>query len=86
MAKPKLTPKKGKEERKVLQPMKDREELAVRGRRPPSLVHHPSPAGKPSPTREVEKTVEEAERQVEEARWLEYVGRSPSSLPTQQLA
>ena len=30
--------------------------------------------------------VEEAERQVEEARWLEDVGRSPSSLPTQQLA
>ena len=30
--------------------------------------------------------VEEAERQVEEARWLEEVGRSPSSLPTQQLA
>ena len=30
--------------------------------------------------------VEEAERQVEEARWLEEVGRSPLSLPTQQLA
>ena len=30
--------------------------------------------------------VEEAERQVEEARWLEEVGQSLSSLPTQQLA
>ena len=30
--------------------------------------------------------VEEAERQVEEARWLEDVGRSPSLSPTQQLA
>ena len=30
--------------------------------------------------------VEEAERWVEEARWLEEVGRSPSSSPTQQLA
>ena len=30
--------------------------------------------------------LEEAERQVEEARWLEEVGRSLSSLPTQQLA
>ena len=30
--------------------------------------------------------MEEAERQVEEARWLEDVGRSPSSLQTQQLA
>ena len=49
-------------------------------------MHHPSPARKPSPMREVEKMLEEAERQVEEARWLEDVGRSPSSLPTQQLA
>ena len=49
-------------------------------------MHHPSPAGKPSPVREVEKMVEEAKRQVEEARWLEDVGRSPSSSPTQQLA
>ena len=86
MARTKLTPKKGKEERKVLLPKKDREELAARGRRPPSLVHHPSPARKPSPTREVEKMVEEAERWVEEARWSEDVGRSPLLLPTQQLA
>ena len=61
-------------------------ELAAKGRRPPSPVHHPSPARKPSPVREVEKMLEEAERQVEEARWLEDVGRLPSSLPTQQLA
>ena len=45
-------------------------------------MHHPSPAKKPSPAREVEKTLEEAERQVEEARWLEDVGRSLSSSPT----
>ena len=86
MARTKPTPKKGKEERKVLQPKKDREELAARGRRPLSPVHHPSPARKPSPAREVEKMLEEAERGVEEARWLEDVGRSPLSLPTQQLA
>ena len=36
--------------------------------------------------REVEKMLEEAERWVEKARWLEEVGRSPSLLPTQQLA
>ena len=52
----------------------------------PSPVHHPSPAKKPSPMREEEKRMEEAEKQVEEARWLEDVGRSLSSLPTQQLA
>ena len=51
----------------------------------PSPLHHPSPARKPSPMREEEKRqMEEAEKQVEEARRLEYVGRSPSSLPTQQ--
>ena len=64
----------------------EQKELAAKGRRPPSPVHHPSPARKPSPTREVEKMLEEAERWVEEARWLEDVGRSLSSLPTQQLA
>ena len=41
------------------------------GKEAPSPVHHPSPSRKPSPMREVEKTLEEAERQVEEARWLE---------------
>ena len=30
-------------------------EMAVKGRRPPSPVHHPSPAKKPSPVREEEK-------------------------------
>ena len=50
---------------------------------PPSI--HPSPARRPSPVREEEKQLEEAERWVEEARWLEDVGRSLSSLPTQQL-
>ena len=70
----------------MLQLKKDREELAAKGRRPLSPVHHPSPAGKPSPMREVEKMLEEAERWVEEARQLEDVGRSLSLLPTQQLA
>ena len=36
--------------------------------------------------REVEQQLQEAEKWVEEARRLEDVGRSPSSLPTQQLA
>ena len=36
--------------------------------------------------REVEQMLEEAEKWVEDARGLEEVGRSPSSLPTQQLA
>ena len=70
----------------MLQLKEERKQLAVKGRRPPSPVHHPSPARKPSPTREVEKMMEEAERWVEEARWLEDVGRSLSSSPTQQLA
>ena len=35
---------------------------------------------------EEEKQMEEAEKQVEEARRLDDVGRSPLSLPTQQLA
>ena len=49
----------------------------------PSQFHHPSPARKPSPTREEEKRqMEEAEKQVGEARRLEDVGRSPSLLPT----
>ena len=52
----------------------------------PSPVHHSSPAKKPSPAREVETMMEEAGRQVEDARWLEEVGWSPLSLPTQQLA
>ena len=56
------------------------------GMEAPSPVHHPSLARKPSPMREEEKKMEEAERWVEEARWLEDVGRSPSLLPTQQLA
>ena len=62
------------------------ERTGSQGKEAPSPVHHPSPARKPSPTREMEKTLEEAERWVEEARRLEDVGRSPSSLPTQQLA
>ena len=86
MARTKLTPKKEREGREVLKMKEDREKIAKKGRRSPSPVHHPSPAKKPSPVREVEKTLEEAERQVEEARQLEEVGRSPSSLPTQQLA
>ena len=58
-----------------------------KGWRPPYPLHHPSPARKPSPMREEEKRqLEEADRWVEEARRLEDVGRSPSSLPTQQLA
>ena len=60
--------------------------VATRGRRPPSPIHHPSPAKRPSPMREEGQRLEEAERQVEEARQLEEVGRSPSLLPTQQLA
>ena len=64
----------------------DQERIAKKGRRPTSPVHHPSTARKPSPMREVEKMLEEAERWVEEARQLEDVGRSLSSLPTQQLA
>ena len=80
MARTKLTQRKDRGERRVLQLKEERKELAAKGRRPP--VYHPSPARKPSPAREVEKTMEEAERQVEEARQLEDVGRSPSSSPT----
>ena len=73
-------------DRWVLQPREARQKITKRGRRPPSLVHYPSPARKLSPMREEEKRLDEAERWVEEARWLEDVGRSTSSLPTQQLA
>ena len=86
MARTKLTPKKDREGRKVLQTREERERLAKKGRRLPSPVHPPSPAKKPSPMREEEKRLEEAERWVEEARQLEDVGRSLLSLPTQQLA
>ena len=81
-------PKKDKKggEMWVIQSKEQRNELAERGWRPSSPVHHPSPAKKPPPTREEEKRMEEAEKWVEKARWLEDVGRLPSSLPTQQLA
>ena len=82
MARMKLMPKKEREGRKVIRTKEDHEKIAKKGRRPPSPVHHPSPARKPSPMREVEMMVEEAERQVEEARWLEEVGQSLLSLPT----
>ena len=86
MARMKLMPKKGREQRKVLQLKKDREELAAgEGGLPLQCTTHP-PARKPLPMREVEKMLEEAERWVEEARWLEDVGRLPSLFPTQQLA
>ena len=62
------------------------ERASSQGKEAPSPVHHPSPTRKPSPVREVEKMFEEAERWVEEARQLKDVGRSPLSLPTQQLA
>ena len=74
-------------ERWVLHSREVRRALAEKGWRPPSPVHYPFPARKPSPMREEEKKqMEETERWVEEERWLEDVGRSPSSLPTQQLA
>ena len=53
----------------------------------PSPIHHPSPAKEPLPGREeVKKQVEEVENRVKEARQLEDVARSLSSLLTQQLA
>ena len=86
MARTKVTPKKEREGRRVLQTPEECRRILRKGRRPPSPVHHPFPARKPSPAREVEKMVEEAGRQVEEARWLEEVGWSLSSSPTWQLA
>ena len=86
MARTMLTPKKDRKEREgrwVLRLRAERERIAREARKkeervkksgPPSPVHHPSPAKKPSPMREVELTVDEAERQVEEAGWLEEVG------------
>ena len=64
MARTKLTPKKEREGRSILIPRSERVKIAKKGRRPPSPVHHPSPARKPSTTWEVEKTVEEAEKWV----------------------
>ena len=85
MARTKLTPRKEERggEKWVLQSREARRALAEKGQRPPSLVHHPSPAKEPLPmTEEEKKQVEEAKKQVEEARRLEDVGRSPLSLPT----
>ena len=87
MVRTKVTPKKERgRERWVLHPRGVRKEMAEKGQRPTSPVHHPSPAKEPSPMREEEqeKRMEEADRWVEEARRLEDVGRSLSSLPTQQ--
>ena len=87
MVRTKVMPKKERRgDRCVLWPREARQKIAKKGRRLPSLVHHPSPARKLSPTREEEKRLDEAERWVEEARWLEDVGRSSSLLSTQQLA
>ena len=87
MARMKLTPRKEKDgKRWVLRARELRTVIAEKGWRPPSPMHHPSPVKMPSPRREVGKQMEEAEKQVEEAKWLEDVGRSPSSLLTQQLA
>ena len=75
-------PKKDREERRVLQMREEQKELAEKGRRPPlQCTTHPQPES-PHPQGRWRRMVEEAERQVEEARWLEDVGRSPSSLPT----
>ena len=82
IARTKLTPRKGEKggKRWVLRSKDTRKALAEKGRRPPSPIHHPSPAKEASPRRE------EVEKWVQEARRLEEVGRSPSLLPTQQLA
>ena len=73
--------------------MRSRRQLArwaskekMTAKQPPSPVHHPSPAKSSSPVREVEQMLEEMKGQVEEASRLEGVGRSPSLLPTPQLA
>ena len=81
MARMKLTPKKEREGKTMLRKKEECKRIVKKGRRPP-LLYTTLPARKPSPMREVEKTVAEAERWVEEARWLEEVGRSLSLLPT----
>ena len=86
MARTKVTPKKEREGRRVLQTPEEQKRISKKGRRSPLLYTTPPQPRKPSPMREVEKMVEEAVRQVEEARWLEEVGRSLLLLPTQQLA
>ena len=75
MARTKLILRKGEKggKRRVLLSRTEREILAEKGRRPPSPVHHPFPEKK------------EMEEWVEAAGQLEGVGRSLSSLPTQQL-
>ena len=77
MERTKLTPRKEERggRRKVLQSRTNRKILAEKERRP----HLPSPEKKASLRRE------EMKEQVEVAEWLRGVGRSPSSLPTQQL-
>ena len=84
MARTKVTPKKeGRgRERWALCCREVRRALAEKGWRPASPVHHPSQARKPSPMREEKRQMEEDDSWVEEARRLEDVGRSLSSLPT----
>ena len=82
MARTKLTPRKEEKggERWVLKPREVRRAMAEKGWWFPSPIHPPFQAKEPSPRRE------EVEKWVEEARWLEEVGRLPSLLPTQWLA
>ena len=54
------------EKRKAKRAREEEKRKELKG--PPSPVHHSSPVKKPSPVREVEQTLEEAERWVKEAR------------------
>ena len=59
---------KAKRRRREREQARQAREEKTEKKGPPSPVHHPSPVKKSSPVREVEKELEEAERQVEEAK------------------
>ena len=75
----------GRERRRGRQLARRVRKEEVKEKQPPSPVHHPSPAKSSSPMREVVQVMEGVFGWVEEAKRLVEVGRSPSSLPTQQL-
>ena len=81
MVRTKVTPRQGKRDAETQIPQtRVATRLEGKEKRPSSLAHPPTPA------KEAPLQAEEIIRRILEVGQLEGVGRSPSSLPTQQLA
>ena len=78
MVRMKVTPRKGRE--------REREMDEDQGRGPKPSSEAPTPVDPPAPVLETPPDQDEMRRRVAEAEQLEEVGRSPQSLPTQQMA